>query len=190
MQEYINEYLFKYNWWQTALSLLKYGYMPMILALLLLYVSKQRRGLTIQLLEMVNLVMLSIAMLIILNVIYSVINIVFFTSDESRFRLFNRFTGPYGYAAIWLMVAQFAPLLFFFRKCRTKFWLPILLLVFGYPEEAIIFITNLLDVYWADYTIKYFTNFALKYALGFSLYSIVLAIVYWANKRYHARVSQ
>ncbi|MBS1612892.1 MAG: hypothetical protein JST49_08740 [Bacteroidetes bacterium] len=181
MADYLFNYLHTYTWWQGVLSLLKYGYVPMVLLLLVLYISKPRRTLAIQLLELVNWIMLSISLLITVNLISSIVNIIFFTSDEIRFRLYNRFFGPYGYATIWLITAQSAPLLFFFRKLRTTFWLPTALIIFGYPDDVVVFVTNLFDVYYGDYTIEYFVNFALKYTLGFLLYGIVLAVVYWGR---------
>ena len=182
MADYLFNYLHTYTWWQGVLSLLKYGYVPMVLLLLVLYISKQRRTLAIQLLELVNWISLACTILIIFDTTISSFYSILHGGRSNPTFIPKVWTGPLYYVYKCLQIFKWAPFLFLVPKWRTTFWLPLAIIILGYPNDYTTFASTVIsDINNGIATTNYYLAFALKYTIGFLLYGIVLAVVYWGR---------
>lgn len=128
---------------------LLYGYAVTILLLLIIRSIAGKPGWLVNLLSTANYIVLGIVVIRLANFLWDLINLYQSGNLYEQYAFYNRVLGAYWWAYPAMYVAQLLPLLFVFKKVRTGFGLPIILLLSSWMfiERYIIIYTSLMDDY-------------------------------------------
>ena len=141
----------------NAFDGLSQGYAITIVLLLIARLIKGKTAWLVNLLAIANCIVLVIAVFRVGRQGWGFIELYRFGYLYEQFAFYDRVLGKYYWAYILLYIVQVLPLLFLFKKVRTSFVLPVILLLTPFPviERYIIIFTSLMDDYlpatWSYY---------------------------------------
>lgn len=177
MAEYFSTLLYAGGIGSRVISSLNAGYTGIILVLFVCYLIRSRNEFLITLLEISNCILLALAVLHILAYTETVRNC-FIYSEPEQFAFYNRiFTNLWWYV-VWLMAKLFLPFAFLFKRWRTTFVLPIVLVLLGYPNTWNELILSTTDSFLPSTWSYSWQTLALEHLYGFIMYGILVGFVY------------
>lgn len=187
MLEYLTQLMYREGIASRIIYSLSVGYTGIILLLFVLYLFRYRREVVIKLLGSSNGIYLCVTIPFVLSYSATLWDH-FFNNEYEQFAFYNRVFTNLWWFVVWLGSKLLLPFAFLFKRARTTFALPIIIILLGYPntwKELILSMTDsFLPATWS-YT---WQVLLLQHLQGFTLYAIVLAIAYWIKKRFDDRL--
>ncbi len=163
---------------------LLYGYAVTVLLLFIIRYIAGKPVWLINLLSIANYIVLGIAVFRLANSLWSLINLYQSGYLYEQYAFYNRVLGVYWWAYPAMYVAQLLPLLFVFKKVRTGFGLPIILLLSSgvFIERYIIIYTSLMDDFLPATWSYHLEPFLLGLLCNFCAFGLLMALILFIQR--------